>query len=193
LRPQSTQRIVATAMAIRTRLLALLLLLAVACAAPRSSLDTLWADYQAEAQRTEPLTDPDAEAQAALAHRVARARELADTGALVTARDFFRASVLIVGSSDPADWPLAAELGNRAAEMGEPLGLRVAAEAIDKDLISQRQPQRYGTQFYWDSKLRAWRLNPVDPETTDDERAAMGVPSYAELIAAEVALNYRVR
>ena len=37
------------------------------------------------------------------------------------------------------------------------------------------QPQKYGTQF------QAWKLRlPIDPTTTDEERAKFGVPPLAE-------------
>ncbi|MCY2959534.1 MAG: hypothetical protein NTY35_05150 [Planctomycetota bacterium] len=178
-------------MAFRPAIPILPFLLAAACAAPAAPIDRLWADLEAEAGRSKPLADPDAARDAAIAARAERARSIADAGDLRTGRDHFRAAVVLVESNSPADWDLAANLGRKASEMGEPLGLRVAAEAIDKDLVHQGRPQRFGTQFVWDARNQKWRLYPMDPATTDTERAAMGVPTYAELIQAEVVTNAR--
>ena len=45
----------------------------------------------------------------------------------------------------------------------------------------QDLPQPYGTQIVWVPVLRGWRLYPVDAATTDADRAAMGIPTLAEL------------
>ena len=178
-------------MTIRTCVLTLSLVLAAACASSERSIDRVWADLEVEADRSTPLADPDARAEEAIAERADEARRIAKSGELKSGRDHLRAAVLLAESKSPADWMLAAELGRQAMELGEPLGLRVAAEAIDKDLVHQGLPQRFGTQFTWDEARATWRLHPIDPAMTDAERAAMSVPSYAELIAAEFALNER--
>ncbi len=178
-------------MSIRTGLLTIPLLLAASCASSTRPIDDLWSGYEADARRAQALADPDDDTRARVHERADRARALAQEGQLENGQDFLHAAVLLVESERPADWALAAELGNAAAELGAPLGLRVAAEAIDKDLVAQRLPQRYGTQFDWDPTNQLWRLHPVDPTTTDEERASMGVPPYAELIAAELELNAR--
>lgn len=189
LRRRRTVRIVAAPMTNRMPILAVLALLISACAAPQSEIDRLWTELEDAAESAQPLADPDAKSTAHTQERAQRARELATSGALKTGRDHFRAAVVLAESNDPKDWSLAASLGAKAAELGEPLGLRAAAEAIDKDLVSQGLPQRYGTQFAWDPQLGRWKLHPLDPTTTDAERASMGVPSYGELIQAEVVLN----
>lgn len=182
-------RMVAVAMTNRTAILALLALSIGACTTSRSAIDQVWYELEQDAQKDEWVADPDAESIESTADRARRARELAASGALVSARDHFRAAVVLAESMNPEDWSLAASLGAKAAELGEPLGLRAAAEAIDKDLMAQGLPQRYGTQFVWDPALSRWRLHPVDPTTTDAERASMGVPTFGELILAEVTLN----
>jgi len=172
----------------RNGLLSFLLLSFAACSST-STIDSLWADLEADAQRSERLAEPDPARTQLVAERAAKARTLAEEGRLHSARDYLRAAVLIVESDSPADWELAARLGSTAAEMGEPMGLRVVAEAIDKDLMRQGLPQRYGTQWIWDAEKVAWRLYPIDAATTDEERAALGVPSYGELIRDEINLG----
>ncbi len=54
----------------------------------------------------------------------------------------------------------------------------LAAAALDRWLMYQGKPQKYGTQFVADSTR--WRLWDVDPSTTDAEHAANHVPSLQE-------------
>src|SRR5436305_7811932 len=54
----------------------------------------------------------------------------------------------------------------------------LAAAALDRWLMYQSKPQKYGTQFVSDGKR--YRLWDLDPATTDDERAANHVPSLQE-------------
>ena len=56
--------------------------------------------------------------------------------------------------------------------------LRLAAAALDRWLMYQGKPQKYGTNFVPDGKR--WRLWDVDPSTTDAERAANHVPLLQE-------------
>ena len=94
----------------------------------------------------------------------------------------------VVGD-DLEDLKLSEQLALQSAEQGVQLGRRVAAEAIDKQLVRNRLPQRYGTQYEWVVALRAWRLFPIDPATTDADRRTMGVPPLVEIRAGEEKLN----
>ncbi len=108
-----------------------------------------------------------------------------------SAADHFYAALVLVQCTRDTDLELAHEQALAAAQLGEPRGFRVAAEAQDKLLLKRGMLQRYGTQFVWEPVLRAWRLYPIDPHTTDAERKAMGVPPLAELKQQEATLNQR--
>ena len=110
-------------------------------------------------------------------------------GELKTAEERFEAAVILVENDEPADLKLAEVLAQEAATGGEPLAPRVAAEAIDKQRVLAHEPQRYGTQYEWVAVLREWRLYSLDPNTTDSERRAMGVPPLAEIYEIEKKLN----
>jgi hypothetical protein len=114
-------------------------------------------------------------------------------GKLVTAEDYLYAGALLSTSGFKDDLIAASASGLTAAEMGEDLGFRVAAEAIDKLKMHLGDPQRYGTQYYYVEVIQQWRLYPVDPATTDEERIAMGVLPLAELMAQAELLNEEVR
>lgn len=55
----------------------------------------------------------------------------------------------------------------------------LAAAAYDRWLVHQGKPQKYGTQYRSDDG-EAFRLEEVDPATTDEERAEWDVPPLAE-------------
>ncbi len=78
-------------------------------------------------------------------------------------------------SSSRNDVWRAHELCMTAAELGYDNARWLAAPAYDRWLMYQDRPQKYGTQFPFNGER--WELWPVDPATTDDERAEWHVPS----------------
>jgi hypothetical protein len=121
--------------------------------------------------------------------RIERTRELYQEGKVSSAKDCMYAAALLVSSSLLEDLQLARELGFRASQLGEPRGLPVAAEAIDKLCVALGEPQKYGTQIVYIQVLDRFRLEPVDPATSDEERAAMGLPPRLELEARVERMN----
>jgi hypothetical protein len=160
-----------------------------ACASPARKLSSLYQELRTEVEAADPVGGPAAGIEERHTERARTVRKLIAEGALVDTQQRFEAAVLLAETQDPADLDLAIELAFQAAEEGDRRGFRVAAEAIDKQLMLAGRLQRYGTQYVRDPLLSKWRLYPLDPATTDAERARMGVPSQAELIAAEQRLN----
>jgi hypothetical protein len=113
--------------------------------------------------------------------RIHEVREMVDEEQLETAEDHFLASLILVSSTERDDLLLAKGLGEKAGELGDRRGLRVAAEAEDKLLLMEGRPQRWGTQVVYQPILGSFRLEAVDSRTTDEEREATGVPPRAEL------------
>ena len=102
-------------------------------------------------------------------------------GELATATDYLWGAGILVRSDQDDHLILAQAMGQAAAERGDARGNAFAAEATDRLLMLQGLPQRFGTQIVWEPVLREWRLYHVDPRTTDEERAELGVPPLAEL------------
>lgn len=123
--------------------------------------------------------------------RAEKVRQLLSDGAVETAADHYHAALVFVQCKRELELELAHQQGLVAAELGEKRGNRVAAEAFDKLLLKRGLMQRYGTQFVWEAVLSSWRLYPIDPRTTDEERKAMGVPTLAELQEQAAELNRR--
>lgn len=61
----------------------------------------------------------------------------------------------------------------------EPRARALAAAAYDRIRMLAGEPQKFGTQ--WTEREGRRELWPVDPATTDSERAKWGLPALAEL------------
>ena len=118
------------------------------------------------------------------AGRRQRVNELLAEGRLTAPDDYFHAALIFQHGETLEDIWQAHELARRAAEMGatKSMGYKdslwLAAAALDRWLMYQGKPQKYGTQFVSDGKR--YRLWELDPTTTDNERAANHVPSLQE-------------
>ena len=170
------------------RLLPLFLVVG-ACQSSSSKIDGLYVDLENEVRHADPIHLPSANADELHRQRADAVRTALDEGGVTSADAMFKASVMLVDTSRIEDLDLAESLGRKSADLGEPRGLRVVAEAVDKRAMLEGKTQKYGTQYVFDWVLDSWRLYPVDIATTDAERAQMGVPTYAELLHAEDEMN----
>ena len=171
----------ATIRAMRTPLAPPLLFLTLlaACGTPvsRRSLDELYAELRAEESVSPEERD----------QRIARVHELLK--APRSSEERLQAAALLLDSTDPADLAVASEQALRAAQDGDDRGFPLAAEAIDRELLLQGLPQRYGTQYVFSPATGHWYLYDWDPTTTDAERQAMGTPTLAEALGRLKLLN----
>jgi len=109
--------------------------------------------------------------------RERRVAELLAAGEVVDGTDHFYAAQVFQHGQTLNSYRRARELALRAAELGHRPARRLAAAALDRLLIHQGKPQKYGTQ-YW---MPAGELLfvEVDPATTDEERAEWDVAPLA--------------
>jgi hypothetical protein len=107
-----------------------------------------------------------------------RVEELLAAGAAQDGPDCYHAAMVFQHGSRPEDYLRARELALRAAELGHRPGRWLAAAALDRWLMNEGRPQKYGTQYTGAGDR--WVLHEVDPETTDAERAEWDVPPLAE-------------
>jgi hypothetical protein len=123
------------------------------------------------------------------ADRRTRVLQLLDKGAVRTADDYFHAAMVFQHGDEVADIERAHQLALQAiaVDPNHKTARWLVAASEDRALMYQDKPQRWGTQFKRiDGRMRLW---PVDPATTDADRAKWGVPSLAEQKAREVELN----
>jgi len=171
------------------RILPLCLALLVACASPSSELKRMVRNSSRDLEGEGLLAGIREANVARQQRRIEKVRAFVEAGEVESAADHFYAGLILATSSNPGDLQVAAAMGLKAAELGEERGFRVAAEAIDRTLRIRGEPQRYGTQFSYLEVIDEWRLDPLDPRTSDEERAAMGVAPLAELEAFVRDLN----
>ena len=167
--------------------------LAAACSSTSNRLDRMYGNLKADVAEQEKQGVIDPRIVQRHAERGAAVREMVEAGQVTKGMDRFHAAVLLVETSDLEMLKMSEQLAFQAADQGVELARRVAAEAIDKQLVIRRLPQRYGTQYEWVHVLKAWRLYPIDPLTSDADRAAMGVPPLAEIRQGEARLNEATR
>lgn len=97
--------------------------------------------------------------------------------ALATAEDYYHAAMIFQHGEVLEEIWQAHVLALEAAELGSTPARWMAAAALDRWLMMQGQPQRYGTQFVPDGTR--YRLWDVDPATSDADRTAWDVPTLA--------------
>lgn len=172
-------------------LLGTLLLLSTGCYSPSSALRRLALEQRDDVTARVSSGEEARELEARTRERALKVRSLLQDYTSAKASDHLNAGLVLVQSNDESDLVEAQKAGLKAAELGDNRGFRVAAEALDKQMMKQGKMQRYGTQFVWEPVLHSWRLYSTDPRTTDEERKAMGVPPLAQLLEQEKLLNER--
>lgn len=170
------------------RLVLVLALALCGCAAPKTP-KALYDRAQRDFQSDGGAGGLDPSVVARQEQRFARIFEWYERGELITAEDHLWSAALLARSSVTEHLELALLLAENAAEMGERRGFPVMAEVTDRLLMKSGEPQRYGTVAVYEPVNKRHRLYKLDARTTDEERAAMGIPPLAELQAKVDALN----
>jgi hypothetical protein len=120
--------------------------------------------------------------------RIRRTRGLAKlaAGELHSPADYFHLAMLLQHGAVTEHFHLAHELARRAAH-GHPPATWLVAATMDRWLMNQGLPQKYGTQYR--DVGHGFELYPVDPATTDEERRRWQVPTLAQAQARAAAFN----
>ena len=121
--------------------------------------------------------------EAEVAKRIEATLDIVDHAGLRQPHDYLHAAAVLLESSRGTEVGRAVSLTRRALELDpDLLELRpLHAQAVDRQLLLQGKPQKFGTQSVRDGEK--FRLYRVDPEVTDSERKLWGVPPLAELEA----------
>src|ERR1700694_4807905 len=111
------------------------------------------------------------------------------SGGLQSPEDYYHAAKLFQHGDTPEDAWQAHTLALKATEHGYRPARWLSAAALDRWLMYQGKPQKYGTQYVWDGYRE--RLWDVEEATTDVERAEWDVPPLAEQLdkAVEASRN----
>jgi hypothetical protein len=107
-----------------------------------------------------------------------RVKEIIDSGGATVGIDYIHAAIIYQHGELLEDWWQAYQLSLKAIELGfEPKWL--AAAAMDRWLLRQGKPLRYGNQVI--PFCGIYRIPKLDPNTTDEERKKWDMPSILEL------------
>jgi hypothetical protein len=134
-----------------------------------------------------PPNDIDTDADA---RRQERVLELLAQGAIRDAESQEHAALILIHSGitiadgrltalSRDDYLLAYLLAKSAAEKGRVSARALAAAALDRYLVFSGKPQKYGTQTLLDLSTNMMYVPPIDPSTTDAERARWNVEPLA--------------
>ncbi|MCC6336422.1 MAG: hypothetical protein IT380_20850 [Myxococcales bacterium] len=123
--------------------------------------------------------------------REKRTHEILAANGAITADDFWHAAMVFQHGSTPAHIERARMLSLEAIKRDpEHDGARwLVAAATDRKLMFEGKPQKYGTQYKRKDDTGPWELWPVDPTTTDAERAEWNVPTLAEAQGRAAEMN----
>lgn len=100
---------------------------------------------------------------------------------LNTGLDYYHAALIFQHGDKPDDIKKANELAEIGWNKGERKAKKIIALTIDRYLMFTNKQQTYGTQFQYDESEKRWKLWPCDPNTTDDQRREMDVPTLEEI------------
>ncbi|MFI5264205.1 MAG: hypothetical protein ACHQM6_06795 [Candidatus Kapaibacterium sp.] len=103
---------------------------------------------------------------------------------LSTGRDFSEAALILQHGNDTSDYRNAHELALASVKLGNKDGKWLAAATLDRYLVAQKKPQKYGTQSFTNEKTGKRELYPVDPSVTDKERAEWDCPPLKNALKA---------
>ncbi len=125
--------------------------------------------------------------------RQARVAEILSADGAKASIDFYHAAMVYQHGSTVEDTQKAHDLAIRALTIDPPHepARWLAAASEDRVLMRQGKPQKWGTQFEKETPESPWRLYPVDPSVTDEERSRWNVPSLAEAQAHVAQMNDR--
>jgi hypothetical protein len=115
------------------------------------------------------------------------------TGQIKTNTDKFNASLILqhtaltfcngkLVSISPENYLLAYQLAKSAFESGDKSAAYMTAATYDRYLLYTEGYQKYGTQRVPDEATGEEVWAPIDPKTTDEERAKYNVPPLTELL-----------
>lgn len=120
--------------------------------------------------------------------RLARTLQLIDVGALTTGEDYYHASMILQHSNITEHYKLANELCQNAIKLGEERAKWLYAAALDRYMLNSGEKyQKYGTQYM--KGENGWYLCPIDPNTTDEDRAEFNVLPLKDLETKVTELN----
>ncbi|MFT3709128.1 MAG: hypothetical protein QM817_15905 [Archangium sp.] len=123
--------------------------------------------------------------------REKRVDEILSANGAKTADDFWHAAMVFQHGATVAHIEKARSLALEAVKRDpdHDSARWLAAAALDRKLMYEGKPQKFGTQYKRADDSSPWKLWQVDPSTTDEERIAWNVPTLEQAKAREAQMN----
>mgnify|MGYP001571946957 CR=1 FL=1 len=102
-------------------------------------------------------------------------------------REFYMIAMLYQHGFSLSDYKKAVSFAHRGMKDGFEKAKWLYAAATDRLLMAQKKKQRYGTQYI--RKRGKWDIYPVNPRTTDKERAQYNISSIKEIMESVIKFN----
>jgi hypothetical protein len=106
-----------------------------------------------------------------------------------TAKDFYMAAMIFHHGSRIIDSKKAINLAEKSIEMGYEKAKVLYATGVDRLLLRQGKRQKFGTQYNKKDNESPWVMLPIDPKTSDKERAKYNLPTLQVLKKRIIVLN----
>jgi len=117
-------------------------------------------------------------------------QDLINMNKLTSAKDYYLAAMIFHHGSSIQDSVKAVKLSKISYELGYKKSLLFYATCLDRLLIKRGKKQKFGTQYRKKDSKSKWKLLPLDPQTTDEERKKYGIAPLNELRDHIEKLNY---
>lgn len=114
------------------------------------------------------------------ARQTALLRILKNKNLKLTGNDYFMAGIIFQHGTTIASLRKAVAMAKKGAALNNDAAKWLYAAATDRLLVRQKKKQKFGTQYYKNSKTGKWLFYPVDPKTTDKERERYNVVTLKE-------------
>jgi hypothetical protein len=112
--------------------------------------------------------------------RINRVRHILAAGGAKEGLDYAHAAVVLQHGEILDEWWQAHESAKKAIELGFEKAKWLAAATLDRWLVHQGKPLKYGVQRI--PFCGIYRLPAIDPSTTDEDRASLSVPDLSKLL-----------
>lgn len=110
-----------------------------------------------------------------------RVHEMLESNQIVTGKDFYRAAMIYQHGKDSNDYRMAIKLIKTALKLDTTISPWLLAATIDRELMSRKEPQIYGTQYFIGSD-GVWKLYKIDSlMVNDNERKSIKYLLYRKL------------
>lgn len=123
-----------------------------------------------------------------------RVLQMLDSNLVITSNDYANAAMVFQHGGDSVAYRMVIDLMRKSIELDPNRSKWLLAAGIDRELMSRKEPQIYGTQFrkytQEDGSWGAWELYKIDTTViTDEERIEYGVQTLAQQRERVISMN----